>query len=103
MFVSVRVQSLGTFRLLGKLTRGLAPLYHFAAIRIERVVYDPFCGVERVVVLVAEMAEAFGHRLEPRSLGLMVERVVGVGAVDNPAKQHKGWQTVTRSCTVRKF
>ena len=42
-----------------------------------------------MVVLVAEMPEAFGHRLQPRSFGLMVERVVGVGAVDDPAQQHE--------------
>ena len=40
------------------------------AIRIERVVDDPLRRIERVVVLVAEMAEAFGDRLQARSLRL---------------------------------
>src|SRR5271154_7100624 len=84
------MRSPGRSELFRKLTRGLAALHHLAAIRIKRVIYDPLGGVERVVVLVAEMSEAFGHRLESRPFGLMVERVVGVGTIDDPAKQHEG-------------
>ena len=43
-----------------------------------------------MVVLVAEVAEAFGDRFQARPLRLIVERVVGVGAVDDFAEQHEG-------------
>ena len=46
--------------------------YHLLAIRIERVVDDPFCGIHRVVVFVAEMAKAFSDSFEPWSFGLTI-------------------------------
>src|ERR1700687_1830660 len=67
----------------------LAALYHLAAIRIERVVDDPLRRILCVVVLEAEMPEAFCDSFEARSLRLMIQRVVGVGAVDDPPKQHQ--------------
>jgi hypothetical protein len=85
-------------RLFGELTRGLAPPHHLAAIRVERIVDDPLGGIKRVVIPVAEMPEAFGHCLETRSLGLMVERVVGIGAVDDPAQPARG-QDRPSACT----
>src|SRR5258705_13015703 len=53
---------------------------HLLAVGVERIVDDPLRGVELVIVLVAESAETFGHRLEPGGLGLVPQRVVGVGA-----------------------
>src|SRR5216684_5264799 len=67
----------------------LAALYHLAAIRIERIVDDPLRRILRMVVLEAEMPEAFGDSFEAQSLRLMVQRVIGVGAVDDPPKQYQ--------------
>src|ERR1700692_2934560 len=64
-------------------------LYHLAAIRIERVIDDPLRLILCMVVPEAEMPKAFGDRFEARSLRLMVQRVIGVGAVDDPPKQYK--------------
>src|SRR5262249_15353037 len=38
--------------------------HHLFAIRMERVVDDPFGGIERVIVLETELAKALGNRLE---------------------------------------
>src|SRR5258705_5576307 len=67
----------------------LAALYHLAAIRIERVVDDPLRRILCMVVLEAEMPEAFGDSFEARSLRLIVKRVIGVGAVDDPPQQYQ--------------
>src|ERR1700687_3099031 len=67
----------------------LAAFYHLAAIRIERVIDDPLRRILCMVVLEAEMPKAFGDRFEARSLRLTVQRVIGVGAVDDPPKQYK--------------
>src|SRR5258707_13872168 len=67
----------------------LAALYHLAAIRIERIVDDPLRRILCVVVLEAEMPEAFCDSFEPWTLWLVVQRVVGIGAVDDPPKQHQ--------------
>ena len=67
----------------------LAALYHLTAIRIERVIDDPPCRIVFVVVLEAKMPESFGDSFEAGSLRLMVQRVIGVGAVDDPPKQHQ--------------
>src|SRR5215470_16112179 len=62
---------------------GLAVPHHLLAIGIERIVDDPLGGIDRVVVLVAEMAEAFGDGLQSRPFRLSIERIVGVGSVDD--------------------
>ena len=67
----------------------LAALYHLAAIRIERVIDDPPCRIVFVVVLEAEVPKAFGDSFEARALWLIVQRVIGVGAVDDPPKQYQ--------------
>ena len=67
----------------------LAALYHLAAIRIKRVVDDPFRGILFVVVLEAEMPKALGDGFEARSLRLVIQGVVGVGAVDDPPEQYQ--------------
>src|SRR6266542_1519948 len=68
---------------------GFAFAQHFLAIRIERVVDDPFGRVDGVIVLEAEMAKALGDGLEPGALALMIKRVVGIGAVDDFSEQDK--------------
>src|SRR3954466_5970829 len=68
---------------------GLAALDHLAAIRIERVVDDPLRRIVLMVVLEAEMPETFGDGFDSRSLRLMVQSVVGVGAVDDPPEQYQ--------------
>src|SRR5260370_31509486 len=67
----------------------LAALHHLAAIRIERVVDDPLRRILCMVVLEAEMPEAFGDSFDARSLRLMVQRIIGVGTVDDPPKQYQ--------------
>src|SRR5262249_29957438 len=44
-----------------------------------------------VIVLVAEVAKSLGNRFEPGSFGLMVERVVGIRAVDDLPEQDQSW------------
>jgi hypothetical protein len=66
-----------------------AALHHLAAILVECVVDDPLGGIERMIILVAEMPEALGDGLKARPFGLMIERVVGIRAVHDPAKQHE--------------
>src|SRR5262249_41787416 len=60
---------------------------HLAAIGVERVIDDPFGGVERVVVRKSEMAKAFRDRFETRTFRLPIERVVGIGTVHDLSKQ----------------
>src|SRR5712664_971531 len=67
----------------------LAALHHLAAVTIERVVDDPLRRIVLMVVLEAEMPEAFGDSFQARPLRLMVQRVIGVGAVDDPPKQYQ--------------
>ena len=54
----------------------LSLAHHLPAIGVEGVVDDPLGGIERMIVRVAEMAEALGDRFEPRPLGLPIERIV---------------------------
>src|SRR5262249_19013419 len=42
-----------------------------------------------VIVLVAEIPKALGNGFEARSLGLMIKRIVGIGAVDDLAEQEE--------------
>jgi hypothetical protein len=67
----------------------LATLDHLAAIRIERVVDDPLRRVVLMVVPEAEMPEAFGDGFEAGSLRLIVQCVIGIGAVDDPPEQYQ--------------
>ena len=60
--------------------------YHFLAIGIEGVVDDPFRGIERMIVFTAEMAKAFGDCFQTRSFRLLIERIVGIGAVNDLAE-----------------
>src|SRR5882757_331554 len=72
-----------------EVTMRLAAFYHFAAIRIERVIDDPGCRIMFVIVLEAEMSKAFGDSFKARSLRLVVQRVIGIGTIDDPPKQHQ--------------
>src|SRR5713226_10395380 len=67
----------------------LAALYHLAAIRVERIVDDPLRRILCVVVLEAEMPEAFCDSFEAWTLRLVVQRVVGIGSVAGPTMQHQ--------------
>src|SRR6476469_6359789 len=58
-----------------ELSRRSATFHHFPGVGVERIIDDPLSGVESMVVLVAEMPEAFGHRLQSGSLGLMVKGI----------------------------
>src|SRR5665811_2270374 len=76
-----------------ELAMRFSALYHLAAIRIERVVDDPLRRIVFVVVLEPKMPEAFGDSFEAGTLRLMIQRVIGVGTVDDPPKQHQRWIT----------
>src|SRR5262252_10322188 len=68
---------------------GLALPDHFLAVGVKGVVDDPLRGIDGVIVLVSEMAKSLGDRLEPWSFGLVMKRIVSVGAVDDLSKQHQ--------------
>jgi len=59
------------------------------AVGIKRVIDDSFGRVLGVVVLVTEMPKSFSDGFEAGTFGLMVERVVRIGAVDNPSEQNQ--------------
>ena len=67
----------------------LSVAYHLLAVRIERVVDDPLCCIQCVVILEPEMAKALGNGIETGTFGLVIERVVGVGAIDDLPEQHQ--------------
>ena len=69
----------------------LAATSHFLAIGVQRIIDNPLRGIELVVVLEAEVTKAFSHRVQTGRLGLVPQRVVGVGAVDDLGeKNHRG-------------
>ena len=74
---------------IGELASRFAALHHLFGVSVERVVNDPLSGVDFVIVLVAEVSEALGDCVKSWALGLMVQRVVGVGPIDDPAEQHE--------------
>jgi hypothetical protein len=61
--------------------------HHLLTIGIECVVDDPLGCIERVIVFISKMAKAFGDGLQARSFGLPIQRIVGIGAVDDLAEQ----------------
>src|SRR5262249_41897119 len=67
----------------------LALPHHLPAVSIKRVVDDPLGGIHGVIVLEAEMAETFRDGFKARRFGLLIEGIVGVGAVDDLAQQHE--------------
>src|SRR5262245_5404186 len=73
-----------------KLPVRLAPPHHFLAVAIECIVDDGFSRDQFMVVLEAEMPEAFGNRVQPGGLRLVPKRVIGVGAVDDFGHKNDG-------------
>jgi hypothetical protein len=67
----------------------LALPHHLPAVSVKRVVDDPLGGIERMIVLEAEMPEAFRDGFKARRFGLLIEAIVGVGTVDDLAQQHE--------------
>src|SRR4051794_40070511 len=72
-----------------EVTMRLAAFDHLAAVSIERVVDDPCRSIVFMVVLETEMTKTFRNGFKAWSLRLMVQRVVGIGAVDDPPQQHQ--------------
>src|SRR5260221_13216554 len=72
-----------------KIAIELALAHHLLTIGVEGVIDNPLSGVLLVVILETEVAEALGDGLQPRPLGLVPERVVGIGAVDDLAQEHQ--------------
>src|SRR5229473_1059894 len=62
---------------------GLALAHHFLTIGIQGVIDDPLGGVLLMVVFVAQVAEAFGNRLQPWPLRLVPQGVIGICAIDD--------------------
>src|SRR5436190_24050914 len=69
---------------------GLAAPDPLPAVRVEGGVDDPLGRIELVVTLEAEMPEALRDGIQAGAFGLIPQRVVGVGAVHDPAKQDQG-------------
>src|SRR5437867_137584 len=86
---SARRRSLSGRYLLGGPFRLAAP-HHFLAVGIQAVVNDPLAGVDLMVVLEAQVAEPFSDRIQARRFGLLPQRVVGVGPVDDLRQEHQG-------------
>src|SRR5258707_9869275 len=84
-----RAQAIASKASTHEVTMRLAALDHLAAVGIERVIDDPRCGIVFMVVLEAEMPKPFGDGFETWPLRLMVQRVVGIGAIDDPSQQHQ--------------
>src|SRR5262249_9938225 len=63
--------------------------HHLLAVTVKRVVDDPLGGINRMIVLEAEMPEAFPEAFKARRFGLLIEAIVGVGAVDDLAQQRE--------------
>src|SRR5260370_13646614 len=68
---------------------GLALTNHGLAVGIEGIVDNPFRRILLMIILVAQMPEAFGNSVESRSFRLMPERIVGISAIDNFSQQYQ--------------
>lgn len=64
--------------------------HHLLTISVEGVVYDPLGGIDLVIVLIAQVTEAFGDGVQPCRFGLVPERVVRVRPVDDLRQQDEG-------------
>src|SRR6266498_1731822 len=62
---------------------------HLLAVNIERVIDDPLSGVDFVIVFESEMAESLSDGFQSGTFGLVPQRVVGVGAVDDLGEQQQ--------------
>src|SRR3954464_13489136 len=67
----------------------LALAHHFLTIRVEGIIHDPLGGVLFVVVLETQVTETLGNRLQSWPLGLVPERIVGIRAIHDLAKQNQ--------------
>src|SRR5216684_293375 len=67
----------------------LPALHHLLAIRAQRIVNNPLRCIDFVVVLKIQAAKPFRDGVQPRALRLLPQRVVGVRAIHDLAKQHQ--------------
>src|ERR1700680_4626233 len=78
------------FETSGRILEGsaeLSTLYHLPAIRVQRIVNNPFGGIDFVVVAKAQVAKTLGNRIQTSGLRLMPQRVVRVSAVNDFGEQ----------------
>src|SRR5262245_19982545 len=66
----------------------LAPSHHLLAVAIKGVVDAGFRRDQLVVVFEPQVSETLSNGIQPRSLGLVPERVVGIGAVDDLGQEN---------------
>src|SRR5260370_3387732 len=69
----------------------LPALHPLLAIRVQRSVNNPLRCIDFVVVLKIQPAKPFRDGVQPRALRLLPQRVVGVRAIHDLAKQHQRW------------
>src|SRR6266478_1685742 len=67
----------------------LPALHHLLAICVQRIVNNPLRCIDFVVVLKIQAAKPFRDGVQPRALRLLPQRVVGVRAIHDLAKQHQ--------------
>jgi hypothetical protein len=53
------------------------------AIRVKRVIDNPFGGIEFVVVFESQVSKSLSHSLESCGLGLIPQRIVCIRAIHN--------------------
>src|SRR5512136_928286 len=73
---------------------GLPFADHFLAVGIKSVVDDPFCRIDSLIVLIPQMPKPFGNSLEPRTFGLVVKGVIGIGPVYDTGQQEQRWVVI---------
>jgi hypothetical protein len=55
--------------------------HHLLAVGIESVIDNPLCRIQLAVVLEAQVPKSFSDRFKSCALGLIPERVVGIGSI----------------------
>src|SRR6266852_3826332 len=67
----------------------LSALHHLLAIRVQRIINNPLGCIDFVIVLKIQAAKPFRDGVQPSALRLLPQRVVGVRAIHDLAKQHQ--------------
>src|SRR5260370_1247443 len=67
----------------------LSALPNFLQIRVQPIINNPLRCIDFVIVLKIQAANPFRDGVQPRALRLLPQRVVGVRAIHDLAKQHQ--------------
>jgi len=65
-------------------------LHHLSAVSVQRIIDDPLCCIDFVIVFVAEMTKAFGNRLQTWPFRLIIKRIVRVRAIHDFSEKDEG-------------